>query len=70
LSLFYRGAILPVKEKTGRSMVMCKPIQKSLGEYALSLGYWGWVVAVDVVYSITSMALDVSNKADFPMWAW
>jgi hypothetical protein len=42
----------------------------SLKEYTLSLGHWGWIVAIDVVYSVTGLVLDVSRTTDFPTWAW
>ena len=43
---------------------------KSLREYVLSLGHWGWVVAVDLVGSVTGWYLDISNTVDIPMWVW
>jgi hypothetical protein len=49
---------------------MGKPVLVSFKEYILSLGHWGWVVAVDVVYSVTGLVLDVSGVASIPTKAW
>ena len=49
---------------------MGKLVLASFKEYVLSLGHWGWIVAVDVAYSIVGFALDVSGVTNFPREAW
>ena len=49
---------------------MWKSIRQSLAEYILSLGRWGWAVAVGIILAITGGYLDISGKASFPTWAW
>lgn len=49
---------------------MGKLVLVSLKEYVLSLGHWGWVVAIDVVYSVTGFVLDVSDAVSIPTEAW
>jgi len=49
---------------------MRKSIEQSLTEYILSLGRWGWAVAVGIIFAVTGAYLDISGKAGIPTWAW
>ena len=49
---------------------MVKLVLASFKEYILSLGHWGWVVAIDVAYSVAGFVLDVSGATNFPTEAW
>lgn len=43
---------------------------KSLREYVVSLGIWGWVVLIDVIGSIVGGYLDISGNVNIPIWVW
>lgn len=45
-------------------------MSKSLKEYIVSLGIWGWVVLVDIISSAVGGYLDVSGTVNVPAWLW
>lgn len=45
-------------------------MRQSLKEYITSLGRWGWLVVVDIIFGIAGAYLDISETWGFPTWLW